>query len=336
MIRDRAGLFSVSYAGLWGQASLSACDFVRKAAALGYGSILLMAKKPHLDVARGASIAGGMPRSGMAGTDASRGTSSSLGTDRHGGPTGPHDLVELRRVLDETGVRLIGLACYTDALMAGAAEVPVRDMQLCYLESCFRVAEYLGGAIVRVFTGYVPDGMSYFKAWSECSGFLREAGNLAAERGLTLAVQNHHDLAVDTDSMERLLDEVGLDSVKAGFDAWSPHLRGEDLHACALRMASRTALSIAADYRRVPRWKYEPSLVNYRKSEPEAVAAVAMGSGEVDYASFYRGLADGGYSGPIVYEMCSPLSGGPGEANLDAKARGFLSHLDSVWPEGRG
>ncbi len=92
--------------------------------------------------------------------------------------------------------------------------------------------------------------------------------------------------------MKRLLDEVGLDSVRAGFDAWSPWLRGEDLAAAAGRMASRTVLSIIADYQRRPRWAYERELVDYRREFPDAVGAVAMG--EVDYPAFLRGLDEGG------------------------------------------
>ncbi len=43
-------LHSVSYAGLWGQASLPLEAFIDKAADLGYDGVLLMAKRPHLSV----------------------------------------------------------------------------------------------------------------------------------------------------------------------------------------------------------------------------------------------------------------------------------------------
>ena len=43
-------LFSVSYAGLWGQATLKPVDFIRKAAELGYTAVELMGKRPHLSV----------------------------------------------------------------------------------------------------------------------------------------------------------------------------------------------------------------------------------------------------------------------------------------------
>jgi len=41
-------LFSVSYAGLWGQQTLDLEAFIRKAAELGYSAVELMGKRPHL------------------------------------------------------------------------------------------------------------------------------------------------------------------------------------------------------------------------------------------------------------------------------------------------
>ena len=43
-------LFSVSYAGLWGQQTLDLEAFIRKAAKLGYSAVELMGKRPHLSV----------------------------------------------------------------------------------------------------------------------------------------------------------------------------------------------------------------------------------------------------------------------------------------------
>jgi len=43
-------LFSVSYAGFWGQHTLSLEEFIPHAAKLGYTHVELMAKRPHLSV----------------------------------------------------------------------------------------------------------------------------------------------------------------------------------------------------------------------------------------------------------------------------------------------
>ena len=44
----KLSLFSVSYAGYWGQAQLDVATFVAKTAALGYDAVMLAGKRPHL------------------------------------------------------------------------------------------------------------------------------------------------------------------------------------------------------------------------------------------------------------------------------------------------
>lgn len=297
----RTGLFSVSYAGLWGQFYLNLEDFIGKAADLGFDGVLLMAKRPHLSV-----------------LDADEKTPAVL-----------------RKLLEEKKLSLIGLAAYNDFLLQGPVEVPVEEMQISYIKQCCRLCSQLGGEVVRIFTGYEKEGVSPLVQWKKVARLLRECGDHAAEYGVSLAVQNHHDCAVDTASMKQLLEEVGHPSVKAGFDAWSPFLRGEDLYESALMMAPLTVLSIVANYRRFRRYRYRPELINYEALQPDMVMAESMSEGEIDYGKFLRGLREGGYSGPLVYEMCSPLKGGGEEQNLDRKALDFLSFCKNDRAQGR-
>ena len=289
----RSGLFSVSYAGLWGQTALSMEAFIEKAAELGFDGVLLMAKRPHL--------------------------SSLDATEKR--------LEKVRKLLESKGLSLIGVGAYNDFLLEAPSEVPSDELQLLYIDACCRMASRLGGTLVRVFTGYERSTEPVIRQWNRLVELLQEAGERASEHGISLAVQNHHDLAVDSSAMAALLDDVGHPAVKAGFDAWSPFLRGEDLYESAKLMAPYTILSIAANYRRYPRYRYLPELVNYETVEPAMVRASAMTQGEIDYDAFLRGLTDGGYGGPLVYEMCSPLEGGGGESNLDAKAADFINYF---------
>src|SRR5262249_52973174 len=93
-------------------------------------------------------------------------------------------------------------------------------------------------------------------------------------------------------------------------------------------MAPLTAFTTIADYVRRPRYSYEPSLVNYAR-EADAVRAVPMGEGFIDYPAFLDGLHAGGYprEGWVAYEMGSPLAGGGGEENLARCARRFVSWM---------
>ena len=41
-------LFSISYAGFWGQSTLSLIEFIKHAGKLGYSSVMIAGKRPHL------------------------------------------------------------------------------------------------------------------------------------------------------------------------------------------------------------------------------------------------------------------------------------------------
>ena len=221
----RLALFSVSYAGLWGQAVLGVCEFIEKAARLGYGGVMLAGKRPHLSP------------------------------------------------LDAT------------------------------------------------------PGQSVAALWPRVVAALRECCDRAAAHGVTVAVQNHHDLAVHTAALLELLADIDRPNCKLGFDAWSPALRGEDLYEAARRAAPHAVLTTNADYVRLPRFQYQPAQVNYQPAAPDLVRAVPFGEGFIDYPAFFRGLRDGGFDGVAAYEMCSPLRGGGAVENLDRCAELYLKWM---------
>jgi sugar phosphate isomerase/epimerase len=281
-------LFSVSYAGAWGQHRLTVEDFLLKSTALGYRAVELGGKRPHL------------------------------------APLDWPDekLPALRAAAQAAGVEIATIAGYTD-FTAGrtAAEVPLVEMQLAYVRELCRLARGLGAKIVRVFSGYSTGEAADLPAdWSRCVAALREAAAIAAEYGVTLGLQNHHDVGVGTAAFEELLDDVGHPNLRAMFDPWAPALHGDDLFAAARRLAPRMVQTTLADYVRLPRYAYRPALVNYERLEPPLVRAVPLGDGFVDLEAFFAGLKEGGFAGYVAYEMCSPLRGGGSEENLDRAA----------------
>lgn len=284
----RTALHTVSYAGFWGQHTLSLEDTIRKTADLGYDGVFPMAKRPHASLLD-------MP---------------------------PERCEAVRELCSSLGIEVIGLAAYTD-FMGGlrAAEVPFFEFQLFAVRELCRMTAALGGSYLRIFTAYESEHMPFAKQFDKLIDLLREAADLAAEHGIVLGVQNHHDIAVHTDAMHWLIHEVDRPNCKATYDAWSPALRGEDLYQGALKMAPLAVNTIAADYVRLPRFRYRADLTDYARELPDESRAVMMGDGVIDYGSFLSGLKDGGYDGWATYEMCSPLRGGGGEANLDRYAR---------------
>ena len=293
----KLALFSVSYAGLWGQAALSLADFLRKAKELGFEGVELMGKRPHL--------------SPLDGT--------------------PERSAELAGLVGALDLEVACVAAYTN-FSAGleSAEVPLVDIQVQYVASLACLAAELGCTLVRVFTGYEVAGVPFGTLWARCVDGLRACCDCAAEHGVTIGVQNHHDLGVHTDAFLELLGDVARPNCRAMFDAWSPALRGEDLYEAARKAAPLTVYTTAADYVRLPRFRYQPAVTNYAPAEPPMVRAVPMGDGFIDYPAFFKGLRDGGYDGWVAYEMCSPLRGGGSLENLDACAARFLDYMNEA------
>ena len=64
-----------------------------------------------------------------------------------------------------------------------------------------RIASALDADRVRVFTAYEPPARRRRRLGSWSVSCLRECADRAADFGVTLAVQNHHDVAVDTDAL---------------------------------------------------------------------------------------------------------------------------------------
>jgi sugar phosphate isomerase/epimerase len=189
------------------------------------------------------------------------------------------------------------------------------------------MAAALEASTVRVFTAYESEGLSFSTLWNRVVDSLRECCDQAAAYDVTIAVQNHHDIAVHSDAMLELLNDVDRPNCKLGFDAWSPFLRGEDLYEAARRVAPHTAITTNADYVRLPRFRYRPDLIDYARAEPSFSRAVPFGQGSIDYVSFFRGLREGGFDGIATFEMCSPLRGGGSLENLDRCARRYLDWM---------
>ncbi|HET6384019.1 MAG TPA: sugar phosphate isomerase/epimerase family protein [Armatimonadota bacterium] len=293
----KLALHSVSYAGVWpGQASLPLEGFLDRAADLGFEGVMLMAKRGH---------------------------ASLLEMD-------PDRRQAVRDQLRRRGLELAAIASYTN-FTAGAdrPDIPIQEMQILYVRECARLARDLGGGIVRIFTGYECAELTPAQSWQRCVQAIRECGRAAAEFGVTIAVQNHHDIAVNHTAMRDLLEEVAVPNVKAGFDAWAPTLQGlsgDELADAVRSMAPYIAQTIVADYIRQPRFRYHPALTNYTR-EPDNLHAVPVGEGIIDYASFFSALREIRYDGWVTYEICSSIRGGGSLENLDKVARHFIDWM---------
>lgn len=295
--RVKTCLHSIGYAGLWrGQAQLTLDEFLVKAKELGFDGVMLMAKRPHLSV-----------------VDYDKAARAAL-----------------KKRISDLGLTLVGLAGYSD-FTAGIDKpgIPHTEIQAAYIGQLAELANDLGTKMVRIFTGYERPGIPYDKQYAAVVEGIKLGAREAEKYGVTLVVQNHHDIALHHDAMYWLLKEIGMPNVKAGWDAWSPTLEGlskEEIRNSVLKMKPFIVNTIVADYVSLPRYHYENQLTNYVSDKP-VMRATAVGEGIIDYENFIGALKEIGYRGYLVYEMCEVLDGGGSLENLDNTAKKFLNYV---------
>jgi sugar phosphate isomerase/epimerase len=294
-------LHSVSYAGAWpGHSMLSVDAFLEKALDLGFRSVALVAKRPHV---------------------------SPLDYDAAARQA-------LKQRVRALGLELAALMGYTD-FTAGLDRpgIPSAEMNAAYVESLCRLAADLETTRLRIFTGYEREGVGYDAQYGEVVKGLGMAARKAGDYGVTLMLQNHHDIAAHHAQLVWLVKEVCHPNLRLAFDAWAPFLqglRGDELKHSVEAAGPWIAWTTVADYAVQPRYRYDPQRVNYVREPADLVRAVPPGSGVVDYPSFFAGLRAAGYQGHVAYEMCAVLDGGGSIENLDRTARAFLAWLDKM------
>jgi len=289
----KQALFSVSYAGLWGQDQQGVLPFIDKAAELGFDAVMLMGKRPHFSV---------------------------LDVD-------DELLNQIAHRLKQHKLCCPILGAYTDFAGGAALEIPWLEIQTHYVQGLAKLGSKIGVKVIRLFSAYESPHVSVGALWGRTVAAIRECCDHADEFGMQIAIQNHHDLGVAPAAMLELLAEVDRPNCRLGFDAWSAALLGEDLYEVARKVGRHVAITTNADYVRLPRYRYRPELVNYESAGPDLLRAVPFGEGFIDYKAFFRGLLEGGFDGIATYEMCSPLRGGGEMANLDRYARQYLQWM---------
>src|SRR5260370_21606571 len=101
-------------------------------------------------------------------------------------------------------------------------DIPTREMQILYVRELCRIARDLDCRLIRVFTGFDYASSSFDQQWSWCVASLRECARRAAEFGVTIGVQNHHDTAGQSPSPFRLPPNTHPPHPSADVGPWAP------------------------------------------------------------------------------------------------------------------
>jgi len=299
-------LHSVSYSSTWkGQTALPLDAVIDKAAHLGFDGIELIAKRPHaspIDL----------------------------------------DLDARKRVMEKIESRGLKLACiagYQDfSTDLEHPDMPRLEKELLYLRETVRLAHDLGCNIVRIYSGFIRPDIPYQDQWDWCVSYIREGAKFAEDHGVFLALQNHSEITVHHLDVLNMIEEIDSPAMKVALDAPYVLKTGVPLERAVEDVGSLLVYSTASDhidrqisFHLAPTTFKMGGFYNLTRT-----LTAPVGEGEVDYGTFFRALKKIGYDSYIAYEICSPIQGGGGEANLDRCAKQSLAQLKKVWEETSG
>ena len=272
----KIGLYSITYGGVWYRGgALTVEQVIGRALKFGYQGVEIDGKRPHgnpLD----------MPQSRCR---------------------------QLRQGASDQGIEIYAVAANNDF----SSPVPEhRESQLVYLRDLLRMTSDLGAKVVRVFLAWpgvtlLPEGggrydiakslwqaahkdFSAEQTWEWCRQGLIESARMAADFGITLALQNHPPV-IDRGYPDtlRMVKEVASPHLKICFDARLEH----GLDELGVRKALNEIGSLQTLWHYGGEFDRGPDGITVKGDEK------AMGEA--------LGLLDIGYHGYAGFELCHPL-----------------------------
>ncbi len=125
-------------------------------------------------------------------------------------------LAELRRMLDDAGVRVSAIGSPIGKIDIGAPFGPELDRMRRIAE----VAGQFGVTLVRVFSFFIPSGQPPARYRAEVTDRMAALGQIGAGHGLVLAHENEKEIYGDRpERCAELIEAVGSPALRATFDA---------------------------------------------------------------------------------------------------------------------
>jgi protein FrlC len=227
-------------------------------------------------------------------------------------------LVELAQSLN---VDLAAVEACTNFMLTDHILTQTQDKELLFVRECCELARDLGIKIVRILAGFVGYFMhegwnlgygttamhsrwidvstsdDYLRQWDFVRAGIKEAGLIAKDYGILLALQNHPPITNNTEETIEMVEEVGLDNVKIGLDLpLFPQQDEEYIRAVVQSVGKKMIHSHCLGIR------FKDSLAG-----PFGFDEVVPGEGRENWPAFLKACREIGYNGYIAYEQCSPV-----------------------------
>jgi len=224
------------------------------------------------------------------------GTAVKMGFDAFTMPIEEPELIDIAAVkaaVDEHPIRLNVSGAYGPGRDLASTEPGHRKACLAYIHDMLKICQQLGIRIIggptysQVGKRRKLDDDARRREWDLAVAGLKEAGRMAADHGVTLALEPLNrfetDLVNTAAQVKRMVAEIDLPSVKIHLDTFHMHIEEQSIYDAIILAGS--------------------DLVYFDASESDRGTP---GSAQVDWEGVARALKEIGYQGDCVIESFTP------------------------------
>jgi len=207
------------------------------------------------------------------------------------------EVPEIMAMLHESGLIVSAYAIGNDLVQPDAQE---RARQVQRIRDGVDMAQQLGTPLLRVFSGSEKPSVSVDDGLRWIVDGLREGAAYAAERGITLVLENHGLFAGRADQVRQIIEIVDSPALRANLDTGNFLLVNQDPADAARDLAALTRYVHLKDFRPVGRDEHVEEA--YTGLDGVRFVGTVIGVGEVNLRAVLRALQDAGYDGWLSIE----------------------------------
>lgn len=210
---------------------------------------------------------------------------------------GEAEMVQVEAALAEQGLGLSAYAIGNDFVQPDAA---ARRQEVVSMRAGVDMAVRFKTNLLRVFSGGEKGGVSVEQGHAWIVEGLREGAAYAAERGVTLALENHGLFAGRADQVRGIIEAVGSPALRANIDTGNFLLVNQNPVAAATDLADLAAYVHLKDFRALA--PGEQVAESYTALDGSRYVGTVIGEGDVDLRAVLTTLRAAGYDGWLSIE----------------------------------
>lgn len=213
-------------------------------------------------------------------------------------------LEQVKQCAQDNHIQIICLTPYNSYF--NSLDEAVRQKELAAIEDVIGYCDFLGAKYIRIYGGNLVAGDTekLEERWAKLVESLRYLGDKAAEKGVTLVVENHFNtMAVSAKQSAKLMEDVNHPAVRILYDQANLAFTGNEDYVQAIQTQQQyVAYMHVKDLVFKEGVAFTSSDVAHPKEEERNVYTRIVGEGVLDWPEILRAVKERGYDGWLSLE----------------------------------